>query len=451
MFNKIRTILLVLLLVLSTPAYATISTTQSTVTLQGNGVTNVFQFPFVADSTQDLVVGYTDLSGVLTTLAPSTYTVTINPPSPDSLWGIGGSITYPLSGPPIAVGTSLTIQRVLPLLQTTDISNQGNFYPEVVESTFDTLLMQIQQVAARSGQFRGVWATSTVYNLGDIVQDGPAGDGSGNYYLCINGNISGVWNTDLANGDWQLIITSAFPTTSLPLSITNGGTGATTAPAALSALGGVSLSANNIFTGANSFTSGAVTVPTRSPGDNTTNAASTAFVTSTLATKAPLANPSFTGVVTSPLFSGPTQGVTNGSNAAAGNVGEFVNSSVLFGSAINLSSNTPLNVTSINLTAGDWNVYGEIAFTGNASTTIAALVGNITTTSLGADDTLTAGVAAQSFPNSTLFSFNHAAAFSLSPVRINVTTPTTVYLVAIAGFGTSTCSTYGSISARRVR
>lgn len=45
---------------------------------------------------------------------------------------------------------------------------------------------------------------------------------------------------------------------------------------------------------------GTVTVPTMTTGDNTTAAASTAFVTSAIATKAPLASPTFTGTPAAP-------------------------------------------------------------------------------------------------------------------------------------------------------
>lgn len=59
---------------------------------------------------------------------------------------MGGSLTYPLTGSPIALGTSLTLLRTLPLTQVTSLDNQGNQYPAAIESALDTLCMQIQQV-----------------------------------------------------------------------------------------------------------------------------------------------------------------------------------------------------------------------------------------------------------------------------------------------------------------
>ncbi len=158
------------------------------------------------DSADDITVIYTDASGIQTTLTPAQYTLVINAPATNQIWGIGGTITYPLVGSPIASGTSLTVTRNLPYTQIISISNQGDFAPEVIEEMGDTLAMQIQQLAARSGQFRGVWAVGTTYNFGDIAVDGANGANTGNYYLCIVGNVSTVWATDLAAGDWTLAV-----------------------------------------------------------------------------------------------------------------------------------------------------------------------------------------------------------------------------------------------------
>ena len=48
---------------------------------------------------------------------------------------------------PIPVGTTLWVKRIMPLQQTTDIVNQGPFFPEIHENVFDRLVMQVQQVA----------------------------------------------------------------------------------------------------------------------------------------------------------------------------------------------------------------------------------------------------------------------------------------------------------------
>ena len=65
----------------------------------------------------------------------------------------GGSVTYPLSGAPIATGTKLTIVREVPYTQTTVLANQGGYYPEVVEARFDLVYMAMQQLAEIVGRY----------------------------------------------------------------------------------------------------------------------------------------------------------------------------------------------------------------------------------------------------------------------------------------------------------
>ena len=132
---RLKTLVLCLFLsVLSAlPARATISTLQSQVVDAGNGATTIFSFPFTGVAASDLSVVYTNSSGQQTTLAPSQYTVTLNPVAPGQLWSVGGFITYPLAGSPIASGTSLTISRILPLKQLTSLVGQGNYSPTLIE------------------------------------------------------------------------------------------------------------------------------------------------------------------------------------------------------------------------------------------------------------------------------------------------------------------------------
>lgn len=188
----------------------TISTQSNSVTCLGNGSTNSFAFSFVGDAAPFIYVYYFN-GTTLSLLNPSAYTLTLNAPAVNQIWGIGGTVQYPLSGSPISNGTYLIIQRILPLTQNTSLTNQGDLWPSVVEAALDTLEMQIQQISSRTTQFQGIWTTDTNYTVGDIVQDGINGADTLNYYICQISNLSSVWATDLANGDWRLSAVATVP------------------------------------------------------------------------------------------------------------------------------------------------------------------------------------------------------------------------------------------------
>jgi hypothetical protein len=157
-----------------------------------------------------------------------------------------------------------------------------------------------------------------------------------------------------------------------------------------------------------------------------------------------------TGIIT-PSTTAGIKGTAGADSAQAGSVGEVITATVATGSSVSLTSVTSANVTSISLTAGDWDVWGAVCFTLASSTTMGYLSGGINTTSA----TLplnNAGVA--TIPGAGT---NAAIDVTVDPVvtpmmvRVNVSSTTTVYLVARAKFGTSTCKAYGTIYARRHR
>lgn len=189
----------------------TISTTAGQQIFLGNGATNPFSFSLtaapenatLAQALANLQLTYTDTSGNQTILSSGSYSIAFNANY------VGGQVTYPLTGSPIANQTSLQLRRIVPFQQLTTIADQGDFAPTVIESALDSLELQIQQCAGRTGQDRGTWATGVVYNFGDIVIDGANGTNTLNYYVCIISNTSGTWSADLAAGDWTLFINIA--------------------------------------------------------------------------------------------------------------------------------------------------------------------------------------------------------------------------------------------------
>lgn len=121
----------------------TISTTSNRARYEGNGATTAFTYSFRIDDEDEVSVILVDADGVETTLTAGQYSIT----------GIGsssgGTVTYPLSGSPLAAGNQIVIVRTVPLTQETDLTNQGGFYPEVIETSLDRLTMITQQLQAR--------------------------------------------------------------------------------------------------------------------------------------------------------------------------------------------------------------------------------------------------------------------------------------------------------------
>lgn len=147
-------------------------------------------------------------------------------------------------------------------------------------------------------------------------------------------------------------------------------------------------------------------------------------------------------------FSPTTDGITGttaADNVVAGKVGEFPSSSVAVGSAVSLTTATPANITSISLTAGDWDVEanGNINYT---LATVSGASGGISTTSATLP---TDGSEANS--GVQLTGVTTKDTITLPRKRVNVSGTTTVYLVIQSTFTGTSASGYGTINARRVR
>lgn len=140
-------------------------------------------------------------------------------------------------------------------------------------------------------------------------------------------------------------------------------------------------------------------------------------------------------------------GFTNGAAAAAGQLGEEIESSIASGSAVALTSGVSANVTSIVLTPGNWLVYGEIDTLPAAGTTTSNVTADIHTTSAtlptspndGAGFNLTIALGA-AVPYKGPIGFR----------QYKVTTNTTVYLVANVSFAVSTLGAYGYLAGIRL-
>lgn len=125
----------------------TISTTTASVTYTGNGATTSFAFSFLIPTGGITVYKYTK-----STLARTTLTLDVD----YSVSGLddpaGGTVTYPLSGSPLASTELIEIRRTVALTQATALSNQGPFSPDSIEDALDKLTELVQQVNDFLGQ-----------------------------------------------------------------------------------------------------------------------------------------------------------------------------------------------------------------------------------------------------------------------------------------------------------
>lgn len=149
------------------------------------------------------------------------------------------------------------------------------------------------------------------------------------------------------------------------------------------------------------------------------------------------------------ITAGQFPGETSNGSATAGNVGEYISSDVVIGSAVSLTTATAANVTSISLTAGDWDVSAMIGFNGGATTTVTVLSGSLSATSATLD-TSDGRLFSQGYSGFTLFN-NAFVRMACGPARFSLSSTTTIYLVAQGTFAVSTCGAFGILRARRKR
>lgn len=132
----------------------------------GNDVATAFPFDFKIFAESDLRVVLRDaLSAEYLLTLGVDYSVSMNP---DQNADPGGTITYPLSGSPLATGERLTVTTDLELSQQTVFTNLGKFFPATVEDTFDRVVMLLRQIQAENDR-----ALRVPVSLSDVGTDLP--------------------------------------------------------------------------------------------------------------------------------------------------------------------------------------------------------------------------------------------------------------------------------------
>jgi len=141
-------------------------------------------------------------------------------------------------------------------------------------------------------------------------------------------------------------------------------------------------------------------------------------------------------------------GVVDGSNAAAGEIGEYGEINVLTGSPIALTTAVDAVFGSVTLQPGDWEINYNPCYRPAAATNYTFVFHSISLSAVA--DATTPGA----FFLFRTAGYVPAADFNVGlvgPLRKNITVPTTIYFTARAAFSAGTMSVYGQARWRRAR
>ena len=163
--------------------------------------------------------------------------------------------------------------------------------------------------------------------------------------------------------------------------------------------------------------------------------------------------PVITNVNSSGIGSPINYGTTTNDNALPGMVGEVIESNLQLANAVTLSNGIATNVTSIDLTAGDWDITGMVMLslglvTGNGCSAGISMVSNTMPLQTGGGGLSPGALSVQALLTTLL---NGSSSIGIPSARLSLATTTTVYLVSVYNFSLGTTKAYGSIWARRAR
>jgi hypothetical protein len=158
----------------------------------------------------------------------------------------------------------------------------------------------------------------------------------------------------------------------------------------------------------------------------------------TLASKLGVLGPYATATV------GQLPGTGTNDNANAGNIGEYLSAT---GTAVAITSASAANIATISLTAGDWDVWGQLAYNPGTATTISqiAVATNQTSAAFPGFNDISSVILLASFTSGV----QQAIASGIK--RYSESATTSVYLIADASFAGGTMTATGTIAARRAR
>jgi hypothetical protein len=142
-----------------------------------------------------------------------------------------------------------------------------------------------------------------------------------------------------------------------------------------------------------------------------------------------------------------SMGVTDGSDALPGHVGEFISASVQDPAFVSVANGVATDIVTMSLTAGDWDVQGQIATQSPSSGHIQHMQVWTSVVSMTRPTQLVGGFHEVGGINTTGV---EEIVLPTGKVRVVLTAPATVYLSTIVDFS-GTCVALGFIGARRIR
>jgi hypothetical protein len=143
-------------------------------------------------------------------------------------------------------------------------------------------------------------------------------------------------------------------------------------------------------------------------------------------------------------FMPPITGITDGSDAPAGTVGEYLE--VATSTFVGIGSNVTTDLASGTLQPGDWDIAGSAYFQASSSAGSDDLRAWINTVSATQPAGIHGGLGISSTTAGGLIN-----TVNIPLLRLNISIPTTIYLSVNANYGSGTMQIRGFARARRVR
>ena len=324
----------------------TVSSTTNKHSYNGNGSQTAFAYTFKIFVAADIKVY---LDGVLKTINTH-YTL-----SNVGVTG-GGNVTFTSGSVPVAATGNVILLRSLALTQGVDLINYGAFDANIIESAYDKLTMMVQQlqeevsrsirfsatvydggtqevsdtvanragkvlaydasgnisIAAELGDWKGNWATSTAFELRDLVLD----SATNNVYICVLAHTSGTLSSDVSASKWSLVINAAAVAASATTATTKASEAAASATTATNQASTATTKASEAATSASTATTQANTATTQA-STATTKASEASTSASNAATSASTASTQATNSANSATASANSAGsITSAANTA---------------------------------------------------------------------------------------------------------------------------------------